>query len=61
MPPQQRANEVSEAEDVEGAGDGAAGDAVEAGEVPGDLGLVDGEVRGDGAVEALGGEDGVGC
>ncbi len=50
-------DEVEGAEDVEGAAEGAAGDAVEAGEVPGDLGIVDGEMGGDGAVEALAGED----
>lgn len=60
MPPKQRAREVRGAEDVEAAAKDGAGDAVKAAEVPGYLGLVDGEVRGDGAVEALVGEDLVG-
>lgn len=50
-------DEVEGAEDVEGAAEGAAGDAVQAGEVPCYLGVVNGEVGGDGAVEALAGED----
>lgn len=60
MPSQQRGGQVGGTEDVEAAGEDAAGDAVEGGCVPGDLGLVDRQVRGDGTVEALGGEDGVG-
>ena len=59
VPAQQRRNQVRGAENVEAAREDAAGDAVEAGRVPGYLGLVDGEVRGDGAVAALGDEDGV--
>ncbi len=59
MPSQQRGDEVRGAEDVEASGEGAAGDAVEGGCVPGHLGLVDCQVGGDGAVQALGGEDGV--
>lgn len=60
MPSQQRRDEVGCAEDVEAAGEDGTGDAVEAGGDPGDLGLVDGEVGGDGAEAALGGEDRVG-
>lgn len=60
MPPKQRGREVRGAEDVEAAAKGGAGDAVKGAEVPGDLGLVDGQMRGDGAVEALVGEDLVG-
>ena len=46
-------DEVKAAEGIEGAADDQAGDAVQRGEVPGDLRLVDGEMRSDGAVEAL--------
>ena len=60
MPSQQRRNQVRGSEDVEATREGAAGYAVEGGCVPGYLRLVDGQVRGDGAVSALGGEDGVG-
>lgn len=60
MPAQQGGHEVGGAEEVEPARERAAGDAVQRRGVPGHLGLVDGEVRGDGAVQALGGEDGVG-
>ena len=50
MPPEQGRDEVCGAEDVEAAGEGAAGDAVEGGGVPGHLRLVDCQVGGDGAV-----------
>lgn len=60
VPPQQRGRQVRRREDVHAAREHAAGDAVERGPVPGDLGAVDGKVRGDGAVQTLGGEDGVG-
>lgn len=59
VPAQQRGDEVCGAEEVEAAGEGAAGDAVRDGGVPGHLRLVDGQVRGDGPVQALRGEDGV--
>lgn len=51
-------DQVGGAEDVETAAEHGAGDAVEDRQVPGDLWFVDGEVGGDGAVEALAGEDG---
>jgi hypothetical protein len=50
-------SEVGKAEEIEGAGEDDGGQTVEARAVPGDLGLVDGQMRGDGAVEALLGED----
>ena len=59
VPAQQWRNQVRGAEYVDAAREDAAGDAVEGGSVPGDLGLVDGEVGGDGPVAALGDEDGV--
>ena len=59
MPTQQRGDKVGGAKEVEGAGEREAGDAVQAGGVPSYLRTVDGEVRGDGPVAALGGEDGV--
>ena len=46
-------DEVEDAEGVEAAGEGDAGDAVERTAVPGDLRLVDAEVGSDGAVQAL--------
>ena len=60
MPSQQRSNQVRGGEDVETAREDAARDAVQRGRVPGYLGFVDGQVRRDGPVQALGGEDGVG-
>lgn len=60
MPSEQGGSEVGGCEDIEAAGEQGGGDAVEAGQVPGDLGLVDGEVGRDGTEAALGGEDGVG-
>lgn len=50
-------DQVEGAIEVEAAAEDAAGDAVERGAVPGDLGLVDAEMGGYGAVEALVGED----
>jgi hypothetical protein len=52
-------DQVQSAESVEGAREGDAGHAVQRGAVPGDLRLVDAEVRRDGAVQALLCEDGV--
>lgn len=46
-------DEVEDAEGVEAAGEGDAGDTVERRAVPGDLRLVDAEVGSDGTVEAL--------
>lgn len=60
MPAQQRRDEVGGAKEVEGAGEGDAGEAVQARRVPGYLRPVDGEMRGDGTVAALVGEEGVG-
>lgn len=53
VPAQQGGNEVREAEYVEAAREDGAGDAVESGQGPGNLSLVDGEVGRDGPVEAL--------
>lgn len=58
MPAQCWGGEVGDAEEIHGSGEHDAGDAVEGGGDPGYLRAVDGEVRGDGAVAALGGEDG---
>lgn len=60
MPSEEGGSEVRGAEDVEAAGEDAAGDSVERGADPGYLGLVDSQVRGDGAVATLGGEEVVG-
>ena len=60
MPAEKRSDEVGGAEDVKGAGEDGASDAVEDGEVPGYLGAVNGEVWRSGAVEALFLEDGGG-
>ncbi len=57
MPAEERGDEVEGAVGVDDGGEGCAGDAVEGGAVPGYLGLVDGEMGGDGTVEALVGED----
>ena len=57
MPSKERRNEVCRPEDVEAAGYDAAGEAVESGEDPWDLRLVDGEIGGGGAVFALCDED----
>lgn len=50
-------NQVGETKDVEGSGEGDAGDTVESGAVPGDLRTVDAQVRSNGAVQALLGQD----
>lgn len=60
MPSEERGDEVGGAKDIETAGEDGAGDAGEGGAVPGYLRAVDGEVRGDGAVETLAFEDAVG-
>lgn len=57
VPASVRSNEVGYAEEVERSGENDGGQAVETRGVPGDLRLVDGEMRGDGAVETLFGED----
>ena len=57
VPAECRGDEVCQREDVQAAGQGGAGDAVERGRVPGYLWAVDGEVGGHGAVETLFGED----
>lgn len=59
MPAEDGRGEVRDSKEVHDAREVDAGDAVEAGPVPGYLWAVDGQVRGDGAVAALGGEDGV--
>lgn len=61
MPAKERQDEVCGAEDVEPPTEHRAGDAIEGGAIPGDLGAVDGEVGGDGAVKTLLFEDGVGA
>lgn len=60
MPAEERQEEVCGTEDVETPTKYRSGDPVEAGAIPGDLRAVDGEVGGDGAVETLLLEDGVG-
>jgi hypothetical protein len=57
VPADSRRDQVQDAENVEAAGEGDAGDAVERATVPGDLRLVDAEMGRDGAVQALFGED----
>lgn len=57
VPAQRRRDQVQAAEEVEGAREGDARHAVERRPVPGYLRLVDAQVGGDGAVEALFGED----
>lgn len=49
MPAEEGRDQVGEAEEVEAAREDGAGDAVEAGQQPGNLRLVDGQVRGYGA------------
>lgn len=65
MPTEQRGGKVCGCEKVEGARQSNAGDTVSTRSNPGDLGTVDGQVRGNGAVQALLGEDlggvGLGC
>ena len=58
MPAEGGGGEVRDAEEIHGAGEHDAGDAVEGAGDPGYLRAVDRQVRGDGAVAALGGEDG---
>lgn len=53
VPADSRRDQVEDAEDVEAAGEGNAGDTVEGGAVPGDLRLVDAEMGCDRAVQAL--------
>lgn len=53
VPSRVRRDEVGDAEEVERAGQGNTSDAVERRGDPGDLRLVDGQVGGDGAVDAL--------
>lgn len=60
MPAKQRRDEVCGAEDVEPPTEQRAGDAIEGRAIPGNLRAVDGEVGGDGAVEPLLFENGVG-
>jgi hypothetical protein len=57
VPSGDRGCEVSETKEVQRAGENDGGQTVEARAVPGDLRLVDGEMRGDGALEALFGEN----
>ena len=59
MPAKQWRRHVGGTENVKAAGEDGARDAVHDGCVPCYLGLVDGEVRGDGAVETLFDENGV--
>ena len=59
LPAKERRGEVEREVDVERAGEHGASDAVQRRGIPGDLRFVDQEVRGDGAVEPLAGEDGV--
>ena len=60
MPAQQGSDEVCRTEQVEGARERETGESGQAGCIPRYLRSVDGEVGGDGAVAALGDEDGVG-
>ena len=57
VPTKGRSDQVGETEGVESAVKSDAGDTVESGAVPGDLRLVDAQVRRDGAVQALLGQD----
>jgi hypothetical protein len=56
VPAKQRRGKVGSREEVETAGKGQAGDTVERAANPGDLGLIDGKVGSDRAVQALLGE-----
>ena len=60
MPSKERRHEVCSTENVETPAKDGAGDAGKGGAVPGYLRAVDGEMRGDGAVETLFFEDGIG-
>lgn len=53
MPAESGRGKVGGGPQVEGAGEGDAGDTVQGRADPADLGLVDGQVRGDGTVQAL--------
>lgn len=57
MPAEGGRSEVCESEDVETTAQSDTSDTVQTGEGPGDLGLVDGKMRGDGTLEALLDED----
>ena len=57
MPSEERRDEIRSAKDIETPTDGDTCDAVQRGEDPGDLGLVDRQVGGDGTVFALRDED----
>ena len=57
MPAEEGGDEVEGAVGVDHGGQGCARDAIEGAAVPGYLGAIDREMGGDGAVEALGGED----
>ena len=57
MPAEGGSSEICEAEEVQGAAEGDAGDAIQGRGVPCDLGFVDGEMRGDGALDSLLDED----
>ena len=60
MPAEQRRHEIGGSEDVEAPAEDRARDSVQGRAIPCYLRLVDGEVRGDGPVEALLDEDRVG-
>lgn len=60
MPAKDGGGEVRQAEDVERAGEGDSSNTVEGRQIPGDLCLVDTQVRGDGAVQSLFGKNLVG-
>lgn len=57
VPSERGRGKVCEAEEVEGPGEHDAADTVQGAAIPGDLRAVDGQVRGDGALETLLGED----
>lgn len=57
MPAHSWSNEVGRSKDVQTTGEDRAGDTVEGRQVPGNLGLIDREMWGNGAVEALLGKD----
>ena len=60
MPSENRTDQVRGAEDVKTPREDAGSDAVQPRAVPGYLGFVDAEVRGDRTLAALGSENGVG-
>lgn len=57
MPAEGGSSEVCEAEKIEGAAEGNAGDSIERRSVPCDLGSVDAEMWGDGTLDSLLDED----